>query len=224
MSEQELAVKAKFIDFASTTFPEVNPIDFMVADLKGSQQIRLQTYRYPCPEGIARKGIVQWIHGFNDYSGRYAFAAKHLAERGYEVVSMDQRGFGFSQGTRGLIMSPEQARDDILLFTEKVNEKFGGKDVPHFTIGHSLGGALQIYAACEQPDLFAGMTLITPFISMAAKQQEQFDSLKPLAKLLGYCAPSYQLSTKEANPPKWTEHWRQDPNAIIDKTCVQSVL
>jgi len=85
---------------------------------------------------------VQWIHGFGDYSGRYAFLAKQLAESGYEVVALDQRGFGFSEGTRGYIETGERARDDILSYTELVNEKFGGPDVPFFTIGHSLGGAL----------------------------------------------------------------------------------
>ena len=96
MSDEELEMKAKVIDYAATTFPEVNPIDFKLPDLKGKGEIKIQNYRYPCPPGVDRKGIVQWIHGFNDYSGRYAFAAKQFAEKGYEVVAMDQRGFGFS--------------------------------------------------------------------------------------------------------------------------------
>ena len=68
--------------------------------------------------------------------------AKQLAENGYDVVAMDQRGFGFSEGARGFIKSAESARDDILEFSRKVNEKFGGPDVPQFTIGHSLGGSI----------------------------------------------------------------------------------
>ena len=46
------------------------------------------------------------------------------------------------------------ARDDILEYTMKVNEKFGGADVPHFTIGHSLGGTIQLMIAAEAPELF----------------------------------------------------------------------
>jgi len=46
------------------------------------------------------------------------------------------------------------SRDDILAFTQKVNEKFGGADVPHFTIGHSLGGTIQLMIAAEAPELF----------------------------------------------------------------------
>ena len=60
---------------------------------------------------------MQWIHGLNDYSGRYAYLAKILTQNGYDVVAMDQRGFGFSEGARGFIESGESARDDILEFT-----------------------------------------------------------------------------------------------------------
>ena len=89
MSEEELEMKNKFIDYGATVYPEVNPIDFKLPELKGNGEVRIQNYRYPCPLGVDRKGIVQWIHGFNDYSGRYAFAAKMFTEKGYEVVAMD---------------------------------------------------------------------------------------------------------------------------------------
>lgn len=174
LSNEEQELKKKFIDFAKTTFPEVNPIDLVLPDFKGNGQVRLQTYRYPCRSDRPRKGIVQLIHGLGDYCGRYAFLAKTLAENGYDVVGVDQRGYGFSEGRRALIESKEQARDDILEFSRRVDEKFGGADVPHFTIGHSLGGCLQLLAAAEDPDMYQGMTLIAPFISVSAQQKELF--------------------------------------------------
>ena len=58
MSNEELEKKAKFIDYAATTYPEVNPIDFKLPDLKGKGEVRIQNYRYPCPTGVDRKGIV----------------------------------------------------------------------------------------------------------------------------------------------------------------------
>ena len=58
-------------------FPEQNPIDFRLPDLfKKGNDVRIHNYRYACPPHVARKGIVQWIHGFTDYSGRYAFLAQ----------------------------------------------------------------------------------------------------------------------------------------------------
>ena len=50
--------------------------------------------------------------------GRYGFLAKRLAARGYDVVGVDQRGFGHSEGQRGFIESKEVMADDILAFTE----------------------------------------------------------------------------------------------------------
>ena len=54
-----------------------------------------------------------------------------------------------------------------MTFSQKVMDKYGGPDVPLFTIGHSLGGALQLFLAAEAPEMFKGMTLITPFVGLA---------------------------------------------------------
>ena len=134
-----------------------------------------------------------------------------FADKGYEVVALDQRGFGFSEGTKGFIASPEQSRDDILEYTELVNQKFGGKDVPHFMVGHSLGGAICMFAAAERPELFSGMTLVAPFVKMTAKNQATLDKLKPMASLLNHFAPTFKLDSGLAKPPSWLEHWRLDP-------------
>ena len=41
MSEEEIKVKRKYIDFAATTFPEVNPIDLVRPEIKGNGEVRL---------------------------------------------------------------------------------------------------------------------------------------------------------------------------------------
>ena len=73
------------------------------------------TYRYPVPEGTDRKGIVFYIHGFGSYCERYAYQARALAESGYEVIGMDQRGFGNSGGHRGLFESQDTVYSDLYL-------------------------------------------------------------------------------------------------------------
>jgi len=89
-----------------------------------------------------------------------------LSQNGYDVVGCDRRGYGFSEGDRVHIISLESVREDMLAYSLKVNEKLGGADVPHFTIGHSLGCSIQLFMAAEQPELFAGMTMIAPFIAI----------------------------------------------------------
>jgi len=40
---------------------------------------------------------------------------------GYDVVGIDQRGFGRSEGRRFIFESREMMRDDILEFTTRIN-------------------------------------------------------------------------------------------------------
>ena len=74
------------------------------------------TYRYPVPSDLERRGIIFYIHGFGSYCERFAFQAKAYAEAGYDVVALDQRGFGNSGGTRGLF---EDSYNDIYLMILK---------------------------------------------------------------------------------------------------------
>ena len=60
------------------------------------------------------KGIVTFLHGYGDYSGRYAYFAKTFAENGYDVHSLDQRGFGLSEGRRGVFENQDIVIDDLL--------------------------------------------------------------------------------------------------------------
>ena len=39
------------------------------------EEVTLMTYRYPVPQGVERKGIVFYLHGFGSYCERYAFQA-----------------------------------------------------------------------------------------------------------------------------------------------------
>ena len=48
--------------------------------------------------------------------------------------------------------------------------------------------------------------------------------MKPIAKLLAFFAPAYQFPFKEKNVKPFVQHWREDPNSIVNKICAQSVL
>jgi len=141
LTEEEEEFKRKFIDFKGTTFPEINPIE--INSKSGNKEYKLANYRYPCQAG-ERKGIVYFVHGFGDYCARYAYFAKTFAEQGYDFVGMDQRGFGYSEGPRGMLESESQVMNDHLEYFAKVKSKFGGKDVPQFMLGHSLGGLISL--------------------------------------------------------------------------------
>ena len=136
---EEVEFQRKYLDFKVSRWPEVNGIEITRPDYKGNGSVKLQTYRYPeLTDDL--KGVVTFLHGYGDYSGRYAYFARKFAENGYDFNAIDQRGFGHSEGRRGVFESKEIVMDDLLTFVDKVDERYGGKDVPHFLVGQSMGG------------------------------------------------------------------------------------
>ena len=221
--EAQVLYDLKHIDFTKYHWPEVNPIDLQMPDYKSGGKVCLQNYRYPTNQDT-RKGIIQLLHGLGDYIGRYAFLAKKLSDQGYDVVGIDQRGFGYSEGRRGLVESQQIIRDDILTYTSQINEKFGGKDVPHFSIGNSLGGTIQLMISSEAPETFKGMTLIVPFTGLGQKAKETFGKLRTFAKVANIFAPTYQIKLDKPKDQPWLDNFRNDPISESYKVCAHNLL
>ena len=116
-------------------------------------------------------------------------------------------------------------RDDILEYTHKVNEKFGGADVPHFSIGNSMGGAVQILIASHEPETFKGITLLCPYIGLDEVTKANLAKAKSIAKVLHYIAPEYRMSMPvPPNELSWMANWRQDPLVESYKICAHNLL
>ena len=173
--------------------------------------VKLQNYRYPANTSVTRKGIVTFTHGYGDYMGRYAFMAKKIAAEGYDVVGMDHRGFGLSEGRRGIVEKKEVLTDDALFFAEKVNEKYGEAGVPHFCIGHSLGGAINFMALSKAPDTFDAAAFIAPFTGLGGDLQSFMDKMYYPAKLMMSIAPNYRHKMPEPECDPWFDIWYNDP-------------
>lgn len=102
--------KHKYIDYTSVAFPEINPVELVSAD----KRFRLANYRYPATASKERKGIIYFIHGYGEYVRRYAYFGQVFAENGYDFVGIDQRGFGYSEGERGMIEREQLTIEDII--------------------------------------------------------------------------------------------------------------
>ena len=86
-------------------------------------------------------------HGYGSYVGKFAYYAKLYRDQGYEVIGMDYKGFGHSEGVRGRIESREDFYEDGFQFIQKVRKFYKdtfGSDIPLFTAGYSQGGALAL--------------------------------------------------------------------------------
>lgn len=86
------------------------------------------------------KAVIFYVHGYGDYSSRYAFIGKYLSHLGYEFAGIDQRGFGDSEGTEGKIESFESSTEDHLLFHKAYVENFPHlESTPKFLMSGSFG-------------------------------------------------------------------------------------
>ena len=66
---------------------------------------------------------------------RFAHVAKALAEDGFDVIGIDQRGFGHSEGRRGLIESKHVIIEDQMEFSYEIEKTFGATKLPKFLFG-----------------------------------------------------------------------------------------
>jgi len=101
------------------------------------------------------KGLVVYFHGNANNLQRWGNYAINITQLGYDVVMMDYRGYGKSEGQP----SEQALYDDAALIWNWAKEKSdAGKMVIY---GRSLGAAVAAHLAAEtQPDL---LVLETPF-------------------------------------------------------------
>ena len=109
-------------------FPSSNGIDTVVVTMW-------------LPKGRA-KGILQIVHGMQEYMANYDRFARSMCERGFCVVGMDSIGHGETapQGRLGCYNDCDSSEFlvlDIRRLTEKVRKKY--RRAPLFIYGHSFG-------------------------------------------------------------------------------------
>lgn len=91
MSPEEIEQRTLVYD--QTEWTHTN---FLENGFKVDQDIHIQHYK--CSSGQDIKGVVMFCHQYGDYAGRYSFMGHTLNQAGFDLVAMDQRGFGMSGG------------------------------------------------------------------------------------------------------------------------------
>jgi alpha-beta hydrolase superfamily lysophospholipase len=146
--------------------------------------------------GITRDGLVQlrrhWrattspfaavllVHGIGEHSGRYEAVGDLFAAAGVEVVAIDLRGFGESDGRRGDIGWFGQYLDDV----EDQLAEVRALGLPIALLGHSMGGLIALSYVLDNrppPEL---LVLSGPALGAAIPAP-----LRAVAPLLGRLVP-----------------------------------
>lgn len=107
------------------------------------------------------KGVVLCLHELGMHSGVFADLGKRLADKGYIVYSMDERGFGGWEKMKGndAKMSITRILADIKEAAQALKKKH---DLPVFLLGEAMGGTLVLKAAADNPGLIQGTISSTP--------------------------------------------------------------
>lgn len=119
----------------------------------------LPVERWRVPPGARLRGAIAALHSFGDYGRAFERLGPRLAEAGYEVVAIDQRGFGRNlepgrwPGTDALVA-------DALDLTQAL---IAETSAPVWLLGESMGGAVAVASASgNHGGGIAGMILAAP--------------------------------------------------------------
>lgn len=113
----------------------------------------------------AALGSIVLVHGFLSQRGEFADLGERLAERGWRVLAIDQRGFGASGGPRGRLSAARSIADVKAALAWIAREQPG---LPLGLIGHSMGACFTLGAMATDPAVKAAV-LGAPMSSVRAE-------------------------------------------------------
>ena len=122
---------------------------------------RLHVHSY-WPHESNLTAVIVSLHGMGSHSNRptQKYMARKFQENGLAYVCIDFHGHGYSEGTKGMVDSPEFLIDDVfcllraLYSDQSTSEEHGipifslknrAKNSPFFLMGHSMGGSTAMY-------------------------------------------------------------------------------
>lgn len=114
-------------------------------------------------EGQDPKGIIVGIPGLVFNGRAYDVAARELVSRGFEVYTLDVRGYGDWKTAKGQFDGDElihfgQTKEDLTKVLQVLRQKNIGKSI--FCLGESFGAAYAVWAASDTPHLIDGVVAV----------------------------------------------------------------
>ncbi len=164
------------------------------------------------PEETRRVLVVQ--HGLGEHSGRYQNLLDALEGTNTAVYAPELRGHGRSDGKRGYVDRFERFAEDLDALVQIARKENSDRKV--FLLGHSLGGAIALWYALQQPyqQNLCGLILSSPTIEVA---DEATSTLKKwAAPLLARLMPSQTLDSGLnirylSHDPQVVKEYEEDP-------------
>lgn len=128
--------------------PEKAKLAYRDVQLKAADGTRLHGWWLPAKPGVAVKGTVLHLHGNGGNMSMHLGGTWWLPEEGYQVLMLDYRGYGTSEGQPSL---PAMYQDiDAAMAWLGAAPEVQGK--PLVLLGQSLGGAMGIHYLAQHPE------------------------------------------------------------------------
>ncbi len=128
--------------------PEKAGLDYRDVWLQAADGTRLHAWWLPAKEGVEVKGTVLHLHGNGGNLAWHLGGSYWLPEQGYQVLLLDYRGYGLSEG-EPLLPELYQDIDAAFAWLGQAPEVQGK---PLVLLGQSLGGALAVHYLAEHAD------------------------------------------------------------------------
>ncbi|CAD5198408.1 alpha/beta hydrolase [Pseudomonas sp. FEN] len=121
-------------------------LEYRDITLTTADGLRLRAWWLPVKAGVAVKGTVLHLHGNGGNLSGHLGGSWWLPEQGYQVLMLDYRGYGLSEGEPSLpaVYQDIDAAFDWLRQAPEVQGK------PLVVLGQSLGGALAVHYLVER--------------------------------------------------------------------------
>lgn len=229
-----------------TIYDDVDPSFYLgpkgVEDsMTNAQGLKLRRYIWPAQNP---KSVLVFVHGHGAHIFFELLKGQGLGEvpsyegswleslnlAGVTVIAIDNQGCGRSEGLNGLRFYVESFDDyvnDIIQLVQTI-PTVGGSAIhglPIFLAGISLGGCIAFLAASRRPELFKGVLLLAPMLSLDRVSRKGLNPwLRPLASVLSRVIPTAPVVATDRNTlyPEIQQIWDSDPLAMHIKTRVRN--
>ena len=116
-------------------------------NLTAADGTQLHGWWLPAKPGVPLKGTVLHLHGNGGNLAYHLGAVAWLPEQGYQVLMLDYRGYGLSQGKPGL----PAVYQDIDAAFDWLEQQPSVQGQPLIVLGQSLGGAMGVHYLSQHP-------------------------------------------------------------------------
>ncbi|MCK9813591.1 alpha/beta hydrolase [Pseudomonas sp. MAFF 302046] len=128
--------------------PQRAGLEYRDITLTAADGVKLHAWWLPTKVGVPVKGTVLHLHGNGGNLAWHLGGSWWLPEQGYQVLLLDYRGYGLSEGQASL-PAIYQDLDAAYKWLDAAPEVQGK---PLVLLGQSLGGALAIHYLVEHPE------------------------------------------------------------------------